>query len=143
MSGTRVPADLRRAVDAQAQERCGYCLSAASICGQPMEIDHLFPEALDGPTTEGNLWLACTACNRKKCDRVWVPDPASGEVVRLFNPRRQAWRDHFEWSGAGDRIRGLTPVGRATVAALDLNRACLVAARRVWIAAGGAHPPPE
>jgi 5-methylcytosine-specific restriction endonuclease McrA len=34
-----------------------------------MEIDHLIPEARDGPTTEENLWLARSACNTFKGDR--------------------------------------------------------------------------
>lgn len=29
----------------------------------PLEYDHLYPEALGGPTERENLWLACTRCN--------------------------------------------------------------------------------
>lgn len=45
--------------------------------------------------------------------------PESGELTRLFNPRLDAWPDHFVWEGVW--LRGKTPVGRATVAVLDIN----------------------
>jgi hypothetical protein len=62
--------------------------------------------------------------------------------MALFNPRRQIWREHFAWTPEGDRIIGLTAVGRATTVALNLNRPALVKARQVWVAAGW-HPPQD
>src|SRR5258708_5281869 len=115
MSRTRIPREMRERVAAQARHRCGYCLTAEAIVGTPMEVDHLIPEALGGLTEEGNLWLACSLCNDHKSDRVAALDPVTGEVVRLFNPRRQVWTEHFRWTEEGDCILGLTPVGRATV----------------------------
>jgi hypothetical protein len=46
-------------------------------------------------------------------------DPTTGELTELFNPRLQAWDDHFEWHGI--IIAGKTPVGRTTVDVLNLN----------------------
>jgi hypothetical protein len=69
-----------------------------------------------------------------------VYSPVSGQVVKLFNPRKQVWSDHFEWIDGGTRILGLTAVGRATVAALQLNREALVISRKKWVSAGW-HPP--
>ncbi len=69
MSSTTVPAALRELVARQAGHRCGYCLTAEEVVGSAMEIDHLIPEARDGPTTEENLWLARSACNTFKGDR--------------------------------------------------------------------------
>lgn len=37
----------------------------------------------------------------------------------LFHPRRMRWEDHFKWEGF--RLVALTPIGRATAAALNLN----------------------
>jgi hypothetical protein len=124
----------------QSRHRCGYCLSAEAIVGATMELDHILPAALGGETTEANLWLACSACNDHKNDRVAAPDPLTTELALLFDPRRQNWADHFAWGDGGTRIVGLTPTGRATVAALQLNRAVLVTARKSWVAAGW-HPP--
>ena len=52
----------------------------------------------------------------------------------MFHPRRQRWRDHFRWDGF--RIVGLTPTGRATVAALQMNRPLILAIRREEAARG-------
>ena len=105
-----------------------------------MEIDHLIPQSLGGLTEEDNLWLACSLCNDHKSDRISALDSGTGEVVRLFNPRHQVWLEHFRWNDASDRIVGLTPVGRATVVALSVNRPSLVIARQLWVAVGW-HPP--
>jgi hypothetical protein len=140
MSVTRVPKELRQRVADQARHCCGYCLTSEAIVGAPMEIDHLIPESLGGLTEEPNLWLACSLCNDHKSNRLAAADPESGEVVRLFDPRRQVWAEHFRWSDNGDEIIGLTGTGRAPVAALHLNRQALVQARRLWILVGW-HPP--
>jgi hypothetical protein len=42
-----------------------------------------------------------------------------GQLVRLFHPRRDVWSDHF--ARHGDRILGLTAIGRGTVQLLDMN----------------------
>ena len=69
-------------------------------------------------------------------------DPLTGERVPLFHPRRQQWREHFCWSEDGSEIIGLTPMGRATVAALNMNHLAIVEARRRWARVGW-HPPQE
>lgn len=142
MSRAYVSRDLRDRVAAAARYRCGYCLTSEAVVGAPMEIDHIIPQSLGGETTEENLWLACSLCNDCKSDRIAYPDPESGEEVRLFDPRRQIWSDHFAWSSDGTTIAGTTTTGRATVLALRLNRPILVVARRAWVAVGW-HPPPR
>lgn len=142
MTRSRALRDLFERIAKQARHRCGYCLTLESVVGAPMELEHIVPESLGGKTEEPNLWLACPRCNAHKADRIAAADPHSGRVVRLFNPRRQIWSSHFEWSDSGDVIVGKTPTGRATVAALQLNRAALVAARRAWITVGW-HPPKD
>ena len=77
-----------------------------------MEIDHIIPHSLGGPTEEDNLWLACSMCNDHKSNQIAALDPLTSEDVRLFDPRHQTWRDHFAWSAEGDRIIGKTPCGR-------------------------------
>jgi hypothetical protein len=66
-------------------------------------------------------------------------DPDSGEEVPLFNPREYAWEEHFRWEG--ERVVPLTPTGRATVAALAMNRPVILAIRQQE-AIPGRHPPP-
>lgn len=108
----------------------------------PLDIEHIVPEARSGETVEENLWLACPLCNAHKAGRVAGPDPATGEIIRFFDPRRQTWPEHVAWADGGTRIVGLTPAGRATIVALELNRAVLVAARRLWVSADW-HPPTD
>ncbi len=131
---------LRRQINADARHRCGYCLTSAKITGTPLEIDHIVPESLGGPTARENLWLACSMCNDHKQNRIAAPDPATDEIVRLFDLRRRVWLDHFGWNDEGELIIGKTPTGRATVVALRLNCAELVEARCGWVIAGW-HPP--
>ena len=140
MSKTYIPKALRERVSQQARHRCGYCLTQEAIVGTPMEIDHIIPESLGGQTEEINLWLACSLCNDHKNDRIAALDLETGEFVRIFDPRHQDWHEHFMWNANGEQILGLTPTGRATIIALDLNRPLLVRSRRLWVVAGW-HPP--
>ncbi len=140
MSSVYIPKSLRRRVAEQAQYRCGYCLTREDVTGTPMEVDHLFPSSLGGLTVEANLWLACGLCNDHKGSRVTAEDPDDGRQARLFNPRLDAWEQHFEWIEGGVRIEGRTAIGRATVSALHLNRRHLVTARQGWVTVGW-HPP--
>ncbi|MCX7419423.1 MAG: HNH endonuclease signature motif containing protein [Planctomycetia bacterium] len=108
----------------------------------PFEIDHVIPESLGGLTVRENLCLSCSSCNDRKNCRTAAIDPTTGQLTPLFHPRRQTWSQHFQWRDDGLRIEGLTPVGRATVLALQLNNTVLVTARRSWVRVGW-HPPKE
>lgn len=142
MTPAYIPVELRRLVRADAGARCGYCHTPEAYIGMPLEYDHLYPEALGGPTERENLWLACTRCNDFKGDRISGRDPETGEELPLFNPRTQHWAEHFAWSAAGTHILGLTPLGRATVASLRLNNDFIIVTRQFWVAAGW-WPPAE
>jgi hypothetical protein len=110
------------------------------LTGSPLTIEHIIPLAAGGPTTRENLWLACHRCNEFKADRTEALDPDSTVRVSLYNPRTQNWHEHFSWSPDGTTILGMTPTGRATVMALQLNNDVIVAARRFWVEVGR-HPP--
>ncbi len=106
-----------------------------------LEIDHIVPLAAGGSDDEANLWLACPLCNGHKSDKIESVDPETGAQQPLFNPRTQSWHDHFRWSEDGIRIIGLTPVGRATAAALHLSDdPAALEVRSYWVLAGW-HPP--
>ena len=102
-------------------------------------IDHIVPIVDGGVTEESNLALACVSCSLRKEARRSAVDPRTGKIVPLFHPRRQRWSGHFRWRGAW--IVGITPTGRATIAALQLNR-LLIVAIRLEEAEHGRHPPP-
>jgi hypothetical protein len=137
-----IPKALDARLRRQAGARCGYCRTSSQVIGQPLTVEHIIPRARGGSSDEDNLWLSCRRCNEYKGAQVEAIDPETGLVVPLFNPRQQSWSEHFAWSGDGTRIVGLTPCGRATVVALQLNNADIVAARQFWVAVGW-HPPRE
>jgi hypothetical protein len=131
---------LRERVGQQAEYRCGYCRAHQIHILGLIEIDHIYPLSLGGTNDEANLWLACRLCNGYKSDQIDAIDPHSGEIVPLYNPRTQDWTQHFAWSDDGSLVLGLTPTGRATIAALQLNNDISVTVRRQWILVGW-HPP--
>jgi|SRR5712691_5521770 len=138
-----IPVDLVRRVRATAKLRCGYCLSPQRLVMARLEIEHIIPLSQGGTDDEVNLWLSCPLCNRFKAQRTQAIDPESQIVVPLFNPRTQRWLEHFHWSDDGLRILGLTPIGRATVAALHLaDDPDAIEVRSYWVAAGW-HPPTD
>ncbi|MBC6473749.1 MAG: hypothetical protein GDA48_13800 [Hormoscilla sp. GM102CHS1] len=74
--------------------------------------------------------------------RTVYPDPQTGEEIALFNPRKQNWTEHFNWSEDLIQLIGQTPCGRATIEALALNRPGVVNLRQLLLLAG-LHPPDE
>lgn len=140
MAKTDLPIGLRDLVRARAQNCCEYCLTAEMLSGARGEIDHVTPRARQGQSRAENLALACPACNGHKHACTHAVDSASGKRVPLFNPRQQKWSDHFAWNLDRTEIIGLTAIGRATVAALQMNDPLIVTARALW-ASIHAHPP--
>jgi hypothetical protein len=119
MSVTYVSAELRRYVAARADRICEYCLIAEDDAFLGCAVDHVISEKHGGKTTADNLALACVYCNRSKGSDVGSIDVAGGEFVRFFNPRADDWPDHFRL--VGNRIEGITAIGRATARILGFN----------------------
>ncbi len=107
--------------------------------GWPLTVDHILPRAAwrgsqrpsFDPDDLDNLAAACWECNViGKRARTHGVDPFSGLVVPLLHPRRDRWRDHFEWSTDFLVLKGKTPTGWATIRALGLNGVRYRAQRR-------------
>ena len=139
---TELSSALLTRIRQQAGDRCGYCQTSSRVTGQPLTVEHIVPLARGGISDEANLWLSCRRCNEFKGVQSEAADPETGEHVPLFHPRQQRWTVHFTWSGDGTQIIGRTPSGRATVLALRMNNADIVAARHLWVSVGW-HPPTE
>lgn len=118
---------------------CEYCRSRADFATQSFSVEHILPVSQGGETALDNLALACSGCNGHKYTKTQAPDPVNGLVVPLYHPRKHIWPEHFRWSADFTRIIGLTPSGRATVEALQLNRPGLVNLRRALFVIG-LHP---
>ena len=120
---------LRQFVRERAGRRCEYChLPDAAAPAASFHIEHIVAKQHGGGDAPDNRCWSCHRCNLKKGPNLTGRDPATGKVVRLFNPRRQRWTRHFEWSGA--TLVGRTACGRATIAVLDINHPQRVQLRR-------------
>lgn len=84
--------------------------------------------------------IACQGCNNFKYSHIQAIDPINGKPAPIYHPRQCSWYDHFMWSKDMTRILGLTPIGRATVDRLRLNREGVVNLRQV-LHSIGQHPP--
>jgi len=137
-----IPRARQEEVRRRAHALCEYCHTAEQWQYVPFTVDHIVPLAQGGTGTLENLALACFHCNRRKTDRLEALDSESAELVVLFHPRRHSWGEHFIWSADGLRIVGLTAIGRATIAALDLNRERVVHIRAADVLVQR-HPPAD
>ena len=89
---------VRERVRQRAGDRCEYCLSPQVLVMGRLQVDHVLPLAKGGSNAEDNLCLACELCNQYKWTKTEAADPQTDETVPLFNPRNQAWHEHFAWS---------------------------------------------
>ena len=128
-----MPKFSRKNVWQRAEGKCEYCQLPQEASVLPHEIDHIRAKKHRGSTTLHNTCLACAYCNAAKGTNAAGYDPVTDELVPLFNPRTDAWKDHFSWRGA--KLRGKTPVARATIEVLRINDSARVAHRRLLIAA--------
>ncbi len=111
--------EIGREVEVRAEGRCEYCRMHQALQGATFHVEHILPTSRGGSSALDNLAWCCPSCYLHKSDRVESTDPRSGDLVPLFNPRRTAWSDHFEWDG--HHVVAKTPEGRATAVALHLN----------------------
>lgn len=112
-------AGLRRRVWQRAGGRCEYCRMRQAFDELTFQIEHVIPRKHRGSDAEDNLALACFACNNHKGTNLSGLDPQTGELTRLFHPRRDEWNEHFRWDGVW--LAGRTAIGRATVEVLAIN----------------------
>lgn len=110
----------RRLVRARAGDRCEYCLLSQSDSPLArLQIEHILPRKHGGSDDAENLSLACIDCNLHKGPNIAGVDSETGQITSLFNPRIDAWHEHFEWRGI--HILGKSPIGRVTVNVLNMN----------------------
>lgn len=140
MTESRTSSAQRARVLERAKGCCEYCLSQEQYSPDSFAVEHIIPLSKGGANTLENLAFACQGCNNRKYTNTEAVDPLTQAIVPLFHPRRNRWSDHFAWSDDTTLILGLTPIGRATVEKLQLNRAGLVNLRRILFEAGE-HPP--
>jgi 5-methylcytosine-specific restriction endonuclease McrA len=118
----------REAVRQRAGGRCEYChLPDSAMAPEDFHVEHIIARKHGGQDGMENLAWACIFCNLYKGPNLASFDPDTGELTRLFNPRRDRWDEHFRLHGP--RIVGLTPVGRTSIWLLEMNSEILSSLR--------------
>lgn len=123
-------------VAARGGHRCEYCHAPEAVFNFPFEVEHIAPSNRGGTETDENLALACRSCNLFKSDAIAAVVSDTGEMCRLFHPRADRWLDHFAVDAESCELRGLTPIGRATVGQLRMNNPPQLLARQQWLRLG-------
>lgn len=123
-------------VAARAAHRCEYCRAPEVIFNCPFEVEHIIPPSRGGLDEEANWALSCRACNVRKSNHLDAVDPETATQVRLYNPRDDAWQEHFTVDHRSGTISGTTAVGRATVQRLGMNTPTQTSARLQWVRLG-------
>jgi len=127
---TRISDEMRWLVRDRAKRCCEYCGLPDRLQVGGFEVDHISPRSRGGVTVAENLAYARPHCNDRKWTHTHALDTVSSQVVALFHPRSDRWEYHFEWSVASQQeLIGKTPIGRATIACLQLNHPELLAIR--------------
>ena len=130
--------DLARRVRRRARYRCEYCRFPQSAARFRHQVDHIIADQHKGGDEPSNLALACIHCNLHKGPNIASLDPVTRELTRLYDPRRDRWREHFAWQGAV--LVGLTAVGRTTIEVLAINDPDMVETREQFTTEGRFPP---
>ena len=118
----------RESVRQRASARCEYCrLPDFAMAAGDFHVEHIIARKHGGPDGADNLAWACIFCNLYKGPNLASFDPDTGELTRLFHPRRDRWEDNFRIEGT--QMVGLTPVGRTTCWLLKMNSEILTSLR--------------
>lgn len=133
-----VPDSLRNLVEQRAQGRCEYCLLHDDDPLLSHEPDHITAVKHRGETNAENLAWSCFRCNRHKGSDIASIDLETGQIVRLFHPRRDVWSDHFRIEDG--RIVPLTAIGRVTEYLLQFNVPGRIELRKL-LSRVGRYPP--
>jgi hypothetical protein len=126
---------LRQLVRERAGRRCEYChLPDWAAAAATFHVEHILAKQHGGPDAPHNRCWSCHRCNLHKGPNLSGRAPRTGKVVRLFNPRRQLWKRHFQWHGA--ILVGRTQIGRATIAVLNINDPQRLQLRQILMSEG-------
>lgn len=129
-----IPDALRKAVAERADYRCEYCRRLEADSFIKFQIDHIISRKHRGQTVLENLAFSCSICNGNKGSNVGSVLQDGVTFVRLFNPRKDNWLDHFEVSEG--MILSKTEIGEATVLTLEFNTVNRILERLDLIQAG-------
>ena len=119
---------------------CEYRILPSNFSTDFFHFEHILPITLNGKTELENLARSCGIWNNNKSNSIQHIDPLTKQIVRLYHPRQDIWSEHFQWSDDDLHIFGITPIGRATINLLKLNRTNAVNLRKL-LKIADLHPP--
>jgi HNH endonuclease len=140
MPEPRISKSCRDVVFNRANGCCEYCMAQQAFSMDTFAVEHIWPRSKGGSNQLENLALSCQGCNNCKYNRTEGIDPETNRIVPLYNPRTEIWEHHFSWNEDFTVMLGLTPMGRATIQLLQINRSGNQNLRRV-LRQSGNHPP--
>jgi hypothetical protein len=135
VSKTYIPVILRRQITEAADNCCEYCCVPRAVAFASYHIDHIISEKQGGGTIFSNLALACRLCNLSKGSSIAAYHEYKESLIRLYNPRKDTWRQHFYFRPSG-LVVARTEIGLGTIKVLNLNDLNRVQARGVLVDAG-------
>jgi hypothetical protein len=133
----RISEKLRQQVAKNADYRCEYCLTPEFFLATTFHIDHIRSIKHGGKTISENLAYACPHYNQNKGSDI-ASYTDEDELVRLFNPRKDSWNEHFEIIKSGV-ITPISSIGEVTVNILSFNQIERIIFRKSLIEIGVIH----
>lgn len=115
----KIPDSLRRKVASRAKYRCEYCRRLETDSFIRYQSDHIISRKHGGKITFENLAHSCPICNNAKGSDLSTILNDENQLIRLFNPRKDNWFEHFEV--ADGMILAKTDIGEATIKLLKFN----------------------
>jgi hypothetical protein len=116
----RIPNHLRLIVADRAGYRCEYCHVPELFLATTFHIDHIRSQKHGGKTNLDNLSFCCPHCNQNKgSDIATYRDDETDDLIRLFNPRKDVWGEHFIIKDG--LISPASKIGEATIRILQFN----------------------
>jgi len=100
-----VSEEARRLVAQRADFLCEYCLLHEDDGFFAFQTDHIISRKHGGNSDPANLAFACPACNRRKGSDLGTISRRTGALTRFFNPRMDAWAEHFRSDLAKEALR--------------------------------------
>ncbi|MEO0895439.1 MAG: HNH endonuclease signature motif containing protein [Bacteroidota bacterium] len=117
-----IPAKDRKAVSERAMGMCEYCLMHEDDGFFTFHIDHIISLKHGGTNELDNLCLACMFCNGNKSSDIGTILLPGDRFIRLYNPRKDKWQDHFTFDKDEGILQAKTDIGRATIKVLEMNK---------------------
>lgn len=125
---------VRIKVKERAFQSCEYCRVPELFSFLGFEIDHIISKKHGGSNELMNLAWSCAFCNNSKGSDLGTVLLPSTEIVRFYNPRKDIWDNHFEFSGP--MIIPKTNIGAATVKIFQFNDVNRIIERELCISSG-------